>query len=257
MIILQTVQLLLTVKSFVEIAKFLLGQQGVKFLLSEKFCQDPLEVFFGHQRAKGGHNDNPTVQQFCKTTVSLETVERDQPVTSFKWMRHHFRNESPFASEQIYIVCFKSVTVLFYCNTCNEYYSNIIVQLCNSIVTIQIQQALKNTREDIWQFLRSTDYLDNGLAQDYYCVVHHTILFRMWWFLNSFLRLFFPLEVVWLMHLYFSIHSFDMPNPLIVSHSSTTCLSSSRPSLSPPPSPSLSPSSRLLTAYTSEIERHN
>lgn len=52
-------------------SKFLLKQPGPKFLLSERFCQDPVEEFFGHQRAKGGHNDNPTVKQFCENTVSL------------------------------------------------------------------------------------------------------------------------------------------------------------------------------------------
>ena len=57
--------------SFVEMAKFLLNLPGTKFLLSERFCQDPLESFFGHQRSKGGRNDNPTVQQFCDNTVSL------------------------------------------------------------------------------------------------------------------------------------------------------------------------------------------
>ena len=59
------------VMSFVEMARFILRQPGVKFLLSERFCQDPVEVFFGHQRAKGGRNDNPTVKQFCDATVSL------------------------------------------------------------------------------------------------------------------------------------------------------------------------------------------
>jgi len=39
--------------------------------LSERFCQDPFEVFLGHQCAKGGRNDNPTVEQFCDATVSL------------------------------------------------------------------------------------------------------------------------------------------------------------------------------------------
>lgn len=58
-------------KSFVEMGKFLLKKEGVKFLLSEQFSQDPLEIFFGHQRSKGGYNDNPTLQQFLKTTVSL------------------------------------------------------------------------------------------------------------------------------------------------------------------------------------------
>jgi len=59
------------VTSFVEMARFILRQPGVKFLLSERFCQDPVEVFFGHQRAKGGRNENPTVEQFCDSVVSL------------------------------------------------------------------------------------------------------------------------------------------------------------------------------------------
>ena len=59
------------VKSFVEVTWYLLSQPGVKFILSERFCQDPLECFFGRQRSCGGRNDNPTVQQFLKSTVSL------------------------------------------------------------------------------------------------------------------------------------------------------------------------------------------
>ena len=51
--------------------RLLLSVSGVEFFLSEKLCQDPLESFFGKQRAAGGRNDNPTVQQFCHNTVSL------------------------------------------------------------------------------------------------------------------------------------------------------------------------------------------
>ena len=40
-------------------------------MLSERLSQHPLESFFGKQRAAGGRSDNPTVQQFCKNTVSL------------------------------------------------------------------------------------------------------------------------------------------------------------------------------------------
>ena len=58
-------------KSFVETTRYLLREPGVKFVLSERFCQDPLESFFGNQRARGGRNDNPTVQQFIDNTVSL------------------------------------------------------------------------------------------------------------------------------------------------------------------------------------------
>ena len=52
-------------------AKFLLSQTGVDYILSERFCQDPLEVLGGKQHAQGGRNDNPMSQQFLKNTVSI------------------------------------------------------------------------------------------------------------------------------------------------------------------------------------------
>lgn len=52
-------------------AKYLLEQPGVEYLFSERFCQDPVEAFFGKQRACGGRNDNPNVQQFVFNTSSL------------------------------------------------------------------------------------------------------------------------------------------------------------------------------------------
>ena len=58
-------------KAFVEMGRYLLRQEGVKFLLSERFCQDPVEIFFSQQRSRGGHSDNPTVKQFLENTVSL------------------------------------------------------------------------------------------------------------------------------------------------------------------------------------------
>ena len=54
-----------------EIVPWLLTIPGVEYVLSERLCQDPLEAFFSKQRAAGGRSDNPTVQQFCKNTVSL------------------------------------------------------------------------------------------------------------------------------------------------------------------------------------------
>ena len=66
----QTIHFFL-VKSFVEESKYLLEQQGVHYLLSERFSQDPLEDFFGKQRAHGGRCENPTVRQFITNTVSL------------------------------------------------------------------------------------------------------------------------------------------------------------------------------------------
>lgn len=60
-----------SVHSFVEVARYLLSLPGKRSLLSERFSQDPLESFFGKQRARGGRNENPTAQQFLDSTVSL------------------------------------------------------------------------------------------------------------------------------------------------------------------------------------------
>ncbi len=59
--------------SFVKVAKFLLKQSSGLYLLSEKFSQDPLESFFGQQRARGGRSDNPNVRNFfCTMPRPLE-----------------------------------------------------------------------------------------------------------------------------------------------------------------------------------------
>ena len=51
------------VNSFVDMTRylFLYDQDGL-FVLSERISQDPLENYFGQQRARGGHNVNPSVQ---------------------------------------------------------------------------------------------------------------------------------------------------------------------------------------------------
>lgn len=46
---------------------------GVKYFLSEKLCQDPLESYFGHQRVHGGSNDNPNVASFLQNSVSIRS----------------------------------------------------------------------------------------------------------------------------------------------------------------------------------------
>ena len=61
------------VLSFVEVTTLLFAVPGVQFLLSEKFCQDPLEAFFGKQRYKGGRNGNPSVKEFVDNTEFTST----------------------------------------------------------------------------------------------------------------------------------------------------------------------------------------
>ncbi|XP_071810703.1 uncharacterized protein [Apostichopus japonicus] len=57
----------ITVKSFVQLTKELLQTPGVKYILSEKISQDPLEEYCG------GRNENPTVElvQFGHNVLSL------------------------------------------------------------------------------------------------------------------------------------------------------------------------------------------
>ena len=54
--------LLLTFHSFVEAAKYLLLHGGVTYVLSEKFCQNTLENYFGKQRAIGRRRDNLNIR---------------------------------------------------------------------------------------------------------------------------------------------------------------------------------------------------
>ena len=53
----------ISVHSHVDVIKFLLSE-GFKYVLTERFMQDVLEDYFGHQREKGRRSDNPTAQQF-------------------------------------------------------------------------------------------------------------------------------------------------------------------------------------------------
>ena len=53
----------ITVLSMVECTRFLLNS-GMKYVLTEKFSQDSLELYFGLQRACGHRSDNPTLTQF-------------------------------------------------------------------------------------------------------------------------------------------------------------------------------------------------
>ena len=63
--------ILLSVYSFTEMAEYLLSLKGVKFLLSEKFNQDPLESYFSKQRSRGARSDNPSIQQCLQNARAI------------------------------------------------------------------------------------------------------------------------------------------------------------------------------------------
>lgn len=61
--------------SFIELVKFIFAKvPGVKFFLSEKISQDPLEKFFGMQRQRGATNENPNISQALKNTQALRVI---------------------------------------------------------------------------------------------------------------------------------------------------------------------------------------
>lgn len=68
-----------TVKSFIEMVKYLLSQPKDSdqnlYVLSERISQDPLENYFGKQRARGGRNENPNLQQ-CIHNASALRVQK-------------------------------------------------------------------------------------------------------------------------------------------------------------------------------------
>ena len=74
------VAFILTVHSFTELGPKLVKLEGVKYLLSEVFSQDPLERYFSRQRHRGGSCDNPTVHQVpynAATLVQQRSIYRD------------------------------------------------------------------------------------------------------------------------------------------------------------------------------------
>ena len=53
----------ITTYSVTEAIKFLLSE-GMEFVLTERFCQDPVEEYFGNQRKLGRRSDNPDLKTF-------------------------------------------------------------------------------------------------------------------------------------------------------------------------------------------------
>lgn len=46
----------------------------MKYFLTAKLNQDPLEKFFGLQRQRGAVNDNPNAKEFMKNTQALRVI---------------------------------------------------------------------------------------------------------------------------------------------------------------------------------------
>ena len=70
----------ITIYSVIEVTKFLLNQ-GAEFVLTERFCQDPVEEYFGNQRKLGRRCDNPNLHVLGYNTNVLH-IQRSVSCTS-------------------------------------------------------------------------------------------------------------------------------------------------------------------------------
>ena len=69
----------ISVYAHVEAIQFLL-KEGFQYVLTERFMQDVLEDYFGHQRAKGGRSDNPTALEFGYNDLTIAAQRDIAPV---------------------------------------------------------------------------------------------------------------------------------------------------------------------------------
>ncbi len=66
------------------------------YFLSERISQDPLEKYFGKQRARGGRNENPNLQQCVHNAAAL----RVQKSLALDSIRGNCRRKRLFYNEQ-------------------------------------------------------------------------------------------------------------------------------------------------------------
>lgn len=69
----------ITANAMIEATKFLLSEE-FEFVLTERFCQDLLEEYFGFQRSRGRHSDNPTVHDFGYNDLTIAAQRGAAPI---------------------------------------------------------------------------------------------------------------------------------------------------------------------------------
>ena len=69
----------ITAHSVIELVQYLLSC-GVSYVLTERFCQDPLENYFGRQRSIGSRKDNPSVRDFGYNDNSIRNQKIFRPL---------------------------------------------------------------------------------------------------------------------------------------------------------------------------------
>ena len=86
----------ITVNSHVEAIKFLLSE-GLKYVLSERFMQDVIEDYFGHQCG----SDNPPAQQFGYNDLTIAAKRDIAPSVSGNTGGRHGKEKWCHISEDL------------------------------------------------------------------------------------------------------------------------------------------------------------
>ena len=66
----------MTTYAVIECINFLLGE-GMEYVLTERFCQDPVEEYFGHERMLGRRTENPDLQEYMYNANTIRLPEGD------------------------------------------------------------------------------------------------------------------------------------------------------------------------------------
>ena len=73
------------------------------FFLSERLSQDPLENYFGQQRARGGRNENPNLQQCLNNAAAIriqKSLATDPVRGNCSRKRILYSDEEPIISDE-------------------------------------------------------------------------------------------------------------------------------------------------------------
>lgn len=66
---------------------------GFEYILTERFCQDVVEEYFGYQREIGGKSDNPNLFEFGYNTNALSIQKKILPAVQGNVARRHSKRQ--------------------------------------------------------------------------------------------------------------------------------------------------------------------
>ena len=106
----------MTILSLEGVVPYLLTK-GLKYVLSEKFCQDDVENYFGKQRAIGRRKDNPNVKDTgyagntIKSQFSVQPVGGNVLTSTSKWTSI---DDAPLPKRKEVITCYQYILYICY-----------------------------------------------------------------------------------------------------------------------------------------------